>query len=163
MTSERPLASTTPLPLWRIPEDFVTPTQASARLRWSWVFLFAGCAFGLLMTMSAMFEPPPGVANGSSPLSHAEVVRNFLLVVTPVLTYIFWGAYWGYVALWTTSRYNRDVLGIKRKIQWFNPFMWGAILFIYLMLMPMVAFFYGCFGGGILQYRRHRRILSGHR
>lgn len=148
----------TTVPIWRYINTTVAKAKAKSRLRWSWIFLCPGCALGLAITISAVLDPSPSASGTSNGLSHTEIVRNLLLIATPLMAYMSWGLYWGYVAFWPAIRQNSISQRWGKKL--LNPFMWGAFLFIHLMLVPTLALYYGCFGGGIYQYLRHRRIIG---
>jgi len=127
--------------------------QASRKIRWSYIIgvlaavFYSG--FGLI-----------GAAEGSVPLPLALV----LVFGGP---YVIWSTYWGLVWYW--PYWKKFVRSFRQSLSgWIliaRPFTWLLILMFYVAFyfsIPLsIAIYYGIFGGGIYQFRRHLRLASG--
>ena len=80
------------------------------------------------------------------------------------IVYYLWSVFWGLVWFW--PKWRRFVASFREKLGgWFiiaKPFTWLIIFIFYIsfyLVVPwQVAVFYGIFGGGIYQYRKHRKL-----
>lgn len=125
--------------------------QAVNRIRWAWVFAFFGAMLGLLPFLPSNSNQGLGIP---------------AYVFVPLVAYELWGAYWGFAWFW--PRWRSMVDRFKRALSgWIifaRPAAWFMIFFFYICFYiwvpTCVAIIYGVFGGGIIQYLKHRAVAA---
>jgi uncharacterized membrane protein YgcG len=127
--------------------------QASRRIRWSYVVAALAAVFYSGFALMAASEKVP------------LAVPWFLLVFGG--PYVIWSIYWGPV--WCWPKWRRFIRSIRQGLSgWIliaRPFIWLMLFIFYLTLylsIPLaIAVYYGVFGGGVYQFRKHLRLASG--
>ncbi len=86
--------------------------------------------------------------------------------MVPFAGYTCWSVYWGFVWFWPKWRAGvyRFRQALSGWILFARFFVWFMLALFYVTLylaIPLsVAIYYGVFGGGIYQFRKHRRLAA---
>ncbi|HEV2618649.1 MAG TPA: hypothetical protein VGU23_01775 [Acidobacteriaceae bacterium] len=126
--------------------------KARKRVRCSYLVGFLGLSFFAVIAMmesSQDVRPPmPGI------------------FMVPFGGYVCWSIYWGFIWIWPKWRgwVNRFRQALSGWILFARPFTWLILIMFYLtfyLSIPLsLAIYYGVFGGGIYQFRKHRRLAA---
>ncbi|SRR5713226_8241937 len=127
--------------------------QAVKRIRWSWVVAILVGAVFVILGLGASGDP-----SASLPMPW--------YILAPLGAYVWWGIFWGLVWVW--PGWNRRVRKFNNALSgWIiiaRPFAWFMIFFFYICFYLSVPFafaiYYGVFGGGFVQYKRHRALAA---
>lgn len=126
--------------------------QARKRIRWANILGLLGVGFFSVYSLMAFSQ------------SVSLAVPGIILV--PLGGYMLWSVYWGFVWFW--PKWRAMAYRVRHGLGgWFliaKPFTWLILLIFYtafyLSIPLCVAIYYGMFGGGIVQYRKHQRLAA---
>lgn len=121
-------------------EDELAVKKAKTSIMWSWV---------VTVVLSLLLVPMmySGFAR--------EGKAGLGLFVSILIVYVIWSTYWGWKVVF---RWWKEFLGRLGCFLIANPVTWILLIVLFFYIPLIGASIYGCYGGGIYQYLKYRRI-----
>jgi len=133
--------------------------RAALKLRIAQYVFWGTVIFGVVLGVAQII----GFATGSLQdprFSSPGGIISFLVALPfgiLIAAYVMWAFYWGEIAAW------RFWINLFRRTGWFvhaSLVGWVTLLLIFITCPYMLGIFYGVFGGGIVEYRRTKRLAG---
>ncbi len=117
--------------------------KAKKRIIWSWIVTAAVSIMLIrfifyVMQEQEVYIPPP-----------------WKIWVSLFFIYTSWSTYWGWVTIWP---WWRRLMNKSGCVLFGTPVFWLATILTLAHITFVCSVVYGCLGGGIYQYIKHRRI-----
>lgn len=135
--------------------------RAQRDLIWSRAFLYIGAGIGLLVGLLLLISSvaSTGQTGGGT---GGSIAISLLVIVggTLFFAYDLWANYWGWITLWRWYwRTRTGDIGAFLALLALIVITGGGML----LLISLIAGWYGVLGGGIYQYRKAKQIIAAAR